>query len=267
MKLIFDIVNTRLKWGIWDGLEFIDTSVLRVVDVTQDSLSQFFGGFIEKEREFGVNVQEEQAEKIESVWVSNVGSDQVLHQLSDWFGVNAGLSLNTITVTQHCGGIENRYKKLDSLGVDRWMAAVGSRKLLAEGDVIIVDAGTAVTVDWLSSEGRFEGGVILPGFNLMYDALLNKTESVKEIYSEKDFPNEEQIIGRLTNECVNYGVSFGLIGGIEKIVMQMQKKINRPAKIVLTGGSARLIHAACSFDSLERPNLVLLGAAVASEQV
>ena len=270
MKLIFDIGNTRIKWALWDGAQLTNSSVLVVAGLSSIHIEQAFkvyAGSFTTESVSGLTGDQAQVlKKIESIWVSNVGSVDVLQKLAEWFQRHLSLPFNVVEVARKSGELINGYKSLELLGVDRWMAAIGARKLLPNKDVIIIDAGTAVTIDWLSDEGRFEGGVILPGFDLMRDGLLSSTESIDVIHEEFRFPIDGQIIGRDTSECVNYGISLGLIGGIEKIVTQMKNVINRPVSVVLTGGSASLMSTQFSFDVFVQSDLVLLGVIEMAEQ-
>lgn len=245
MKLLFDIGNTRLKWAYFCDGEVHSSASADASSLDRDTLHQLFG----------------KSPKPDSIWISNVGSKKVLSELLSWFGDEFGLSPNVIRVTESCCGIRNRYRTQAALGVDRWLAAIGARRVMAEGHLIIIDAGTAVTIDWLSERNNFEGGVILPGFNLMHKALIDNTAGIKADYSES-----HQIIGRTTEECVNSGVVYGLIGAIEHIVMQMQQEIGMPTKVILTGGSAATIEATSDLDLTVQPELVLLGVASVSQE-
>ena len=146
--------------------------------------------------------------------------------------------------------------------MDRWVAAIGARVVIPAGHVIIVDAGTAVTIDWLSDDNIYEGGVILPGLSLMHASLNSKTAGIKSIYTQAD-----KIIGRTTEECVNSGVSYGLIGGVERVIEEMMLKIPEPATILLTGGSASILMAMSKLEMSLQENLVLLGVAKVSNEV
>lgn len=247
LKLLFDIGNTRLKWALYQADKFIQQGNLLASEITPELLDQTF----------------DDQQRPDSIWISNVGSVVVIEQLSDWVKQNYLLNIQLLEVSQSCCGITNEYKSQDTQGVDRWVAAIGARSVLTEGHLIIVDAGTAVTIDWLSKENRFEGGTILPGYNLMHDSLMKKTAGVSS-----DFSWAQQIVGRSTQECVNSGVSFGLVGAIERVVKQMTGIIGAPVNLLLTGGSALAIAERSDLDFILQENLVLLGvAAIARGQI
>ena len=246
MKLLFDIGNTLIKWAHYsEGRVGSSTSI----DTANVSLAELTKTFADVNRP-------------EEIWVSSVGSEQALNAIVEWSIETHGLKPNVIQVSDSSCGIRNNYLTRDTLGVDRWVAAIGARVVIPAGHVIIVDAGTAVTIDWLSDDNIYEGGVILPGLSLMHASLNSKTAGIKSIYTQAD-----KIIGRTTEECVNSGVSYGLIGGVERVIEEMMLKIPEPATILLTGGSASILMAMSKLEMSLQENLVLLGVAKVSNEV
>lgn len=243
MKLLFDIGNTRIKWACFSDDHIHSMASLNAADADSIALQDAF----------------RKLPKPDSIWVSNVGSLKVLNLVCDSCNSVLKLEPNIVKVSKVCRGINNKYLTQDTLGVDRWLAAVGARAVVPEGHVIIIDAGTAVKVDWLSAANAFEGGVIFPGYKLMLDALVNNTAGIQSGYSDV-----KQIVGRTTEECVNSGVTYSLIGAIERIVKEMQQSIDEPTTIVLTGGSASMIKSMTDFEVIVQNDLVLLGVAQAS---
>lgn len=239
-KLLFDIGNSRVKWAYCNQGVLESSGSLLTSEITNSTLDD----------NFGVQL------KLKSVWISNVGGPAVGESIREWFSVNYSLETQFIGVTQSVCGIDNHYESQDTQGVDRWVAAVGARSVVEQGHVVIIDAGTAVTIDWLSDKNKYQGGAILPGFVLMHDALTSRTAGIK---SEVSWA--QQIIGRSTAECVNSGVSFGLVGAIERIVAQVVERIGSPASLLLTGGTASAIAARSDLDFIIEDNLVLLGVA------
>jgi len=236
--LLFDIGNTRLKWAHATLDKIVTTGAINLIDLNDSALNQHFDLYAQPK----------------SILISNVASDDVLALVQAWFEARFNVQAEVIKVTERIGSINNAYTDISSLGVDRWMAAIGARYLVEEGDLIIVDAGTAVTIDWLSADNSFEGGVILPGLALMHDSLVGRTAGIKSEFSDRS-----QIIGKTTKECVNSGISFGLAGAIERIVEEMNKNINRPTKVILTGGAAKSLAVKLKINTINESNLVLLG--------
>ena len=142
---------------------------------------------------------------------------------------------------QQCG-ISNGYTRLSELGVDRWMAVLGARKIFSNGNIIIVNCGTAITVDWLDDMNRFQGGAILPGFELAAKALSN-ADGINSFRPKQS----DQVVGVQTSECVQLGVFSACVGGVEKIVNNIQSKLKKDESFLLvSGGAAPLLENAWS---------------------
>ena len=238
MKLLFDIGNSRLKWAIARAGQLVSSGAEDADRVDGDLLSELFAT----------------VDRPTSVWVSNVGTEKKLDVLLSWLEMRYELVASVVQVNGSACGIQNGYHDLASLGVDRWVAALGARSINPVGDIIIIDAGTAVTIDWLSAKNIFEGGVILPGLVLMHDALVTRTAGI-----QSDYFDTQQIIGKTTQECVNSGVVFGLSGAVERVVDEMQKTIGKPANIILTGGGAGTLIDKMRLVASCEPDLVLYG--------
>lgn len=238
MKLLFDIGNTRLKWGLAESGELVETGFLDV------------GDFVPAELEKQIN----HLDDIEDAYLCSVASPTILQSLLAWLDKEQQISSTTVHTEKTACGIRNNYTQIEQLGVDRWIAALGARSVQAYGDLIIIDVGTALTIDWLSARNAFEGGVILPGFRLMHDALVGRTAGIKAEYLDN-----RQIIGKTTNECVNSGIGYALAGGVERIVNEMRNMIKSPVSILLTGGGADALSSKISLSVKYQPHLVLFG--------
>lgn len=239
-KLLFDIGNSRVKWAYSNQGRLESRGNLLASEITNSTLNDSFSG----------------QQNVDSIWISNVGAPAIVEEIREWFSVNHFLDAQLISVTQSVCGIDNQYESQDTQGVDRWVAAVGARSVVDQGDLVIIDAGTAVTIDWLSDKNKYKGGAILPGFALMHDALTSRTAGLKSQASWA-----QNIVGRSTAECVNSGVSFGLVGAIERVTTQMVEGIGSPVSLLLTGGNASAIAARSGLGFIVVENLVLLGVA------
>jgi type III pantothenate kinase len=250
MNLLVDIGNTRLKWCLLDEENMLAEGTHLCVDV------------VGMEPPMQLRSMLIQPDTIGAVWVSSVGPESVLDWLlNHWCNKVESARINIVAVTEFSAGIYNAYRDHQKLGVDRWVAAIGARAQIPTGDLLVIDAGTAVTIDWLSAENVFEGGAILPGAQLMHDALVGNTAGIVS-----EFKDTVQIVGKTTVECVNSGVSFGLIGAIERVVFEMNKMIDRPAKLALTGGAAQMLHKHLGIETEVFPHLVLSGLKVLAKQ-
>lgn len=124
-----------------------------------------------------------------------------------------------------------------SLGADRALNAIAAHAKY-QGDLIVVDFGTATTFDAVDFTGAYKGGIIAPGINLSLDALVNNTAKLPRIAIEN--PGNNNVIGRNTEEQMLIGVFWGYVSLIEGLIARMRKQIGRPAKVVATGGLAIL---------------------------
>lgn len=149
--------------------------------------------------------------------------------------------------------LPSHYEQPERLGVDRWLACVGAyhdaRAHRSGADsILVVDAGTAVTLDWVA-EGAHQGGYILPGLHLQTEILMQHTARVRveqPVWDRCD-------LGRNTTTCVTHGILASLVALIQATAQQCQAQ-----HLFITGGNAELI---CPYvpQSVWRPNLVVEG--------
>jgi type III pantothenate kinase len=167
------------------------------------------------------------------------------------------LSIRWLTATPSACGVVNRYSPAGSLGPDRWAALVAARLRALESDtpaqpVIVVNAGTAVTVDTLDADGVFRGGSILPSMRLMLRALADNTAALKVAPGGfADFPTN-------TADALYTGALQAVCGAIELARARVSTH-GAPVRCYLAGGAAPEIgpHLAAPVDLVD--NLVLEG--------
>ncbi len=130
--------------------------------------------------------------------------------------------------------IRNSYTTPATLGRDRLAAAVGAREMYGDGDMLIVDFGTAITIDYISQEGGFEGGVISTGVGMRFRALHEFTASLplcRPTYEMKS-------IARTTTEAIEQGVMRGICMEVEGHISYFCKKCDK-LSIIFLGGDAK----------------------------
>lgn len=150
-----------------------------------------------------------------------------------------------------------------SLGADRAVNAVAAHDKY-DGDLIIVDFGTATTLDAIDFNGAYKGGIIAPGINLSLDALVGNTAMLPRIAI--DIPASESVIGRNTEDQMLIGVFWGYVAMMEGLIARMRTEIGRPAKVIATGGLALLFDQATDiFDAVDA-DLTLDGLALLAER-
>lgn len=150
-----------------------------------------------------------------------------------------------------------------SLGADRALNTIAAHAKY-EGDLIVIDFGTATTFDAVDFNGAYKGGIIAPGINLSLDALVGNTAKLPRIAIEK--PATDSVIGRNTEDQMLIGVFWGYVAMIEGLVDRMRREIGRPARVVATGGLALLFDEHTDlFDAVDS-DLTLDGLAMLAER-
>jgi type III pantothenate kinase len=141
-----------------------------------------------------------------------------------------------VVSSPEAGGVVNGYEHPTRLGVDRWVALIGARqRVLARGEArpaLVVMVGTAVTVDALDTQGRFLGGLILPGFGLMLRALEMGTAGLKAPTGEVvDFPTN-------TSDALMSGGADAIAGAVERMHRKLMRRTGEAPVLFMTGGAA-----------------------------
>ena len=221
--LAIDIGNTRLKWALYDtprpgaSMRSSGAVFLETIDVLADS-------------------DWRQLPAPTSMLGSNVAGDavrrRVEEQLELW-----DIEPRWIVPGAQAAGVTNGYDHPTRLGADRWAALAGARWHVLQRHVprpaLVVMVGTAVTVDSLDVEGRFLGGLILPGFGLMLRALEQGTAGLRVPTGEVvDFPTN-------TSDALMSGGAHALAGAIERIHRRLVNLSGGVEPLCLmTGGAA-----------------------------
>ena len=146
----------------------------------------------------------------------------------------------------------------ERVGIDRLMAAVAAWRMCANQPAIVIDAGTAVTVDLLR-DGRFAGGAILPGMRMSAAALDRYTDKLPYIETVGIAPPDA--IGKNTADAMKSGMFWGTVGAIRELASRMAESVDSPPRVFLTGGDSATI--APLLENAEHvPNMVLSGIAI-----
>lgn len=153
-------------------------------------------------------------------------------------------------------GLKLKYSNPKEIGADLIAAAMGAVNLFPNRDLIIVDLGTATTLELVSKDTEFLGGSIMPGLKISVDALASGTAKLPSV----EIAKPEHIYGSTTSEAIQVGLYYGNAGAIKEICYQYQKQIFKGEKpfIVGTGGFAKMFGDYKLFDQIV-PELVLLG--------
>src|SRR5690606_158695 len=147
-----------------------------------------------------------------------------------------------------------------AVGMDRLAAAVGANLLRPDDRAaVIVDAGTAITVDSVDRQGTFLGGFILPGPQLAAAALAANTDQLPEINVSGELPDEG--LGKNTREAMRRGILWGLGGAVEHLVQRSERYLGCPTSVFLAGGALAALLAERLPHATRAADLVLRGIA------
>ena len=136
-----------------------------------------------------------------------------------------------------------------NVGADRALNAIAAHAR-HQGDLIVIDFGTATTFDVVGADGAYKGGIIAPGINLSLDALVNAAAKLPRIAIEA--PDGDTVVGRTTESQMHIGIYWGYVAMMEGLVARLKAEIGRPVKVIATGGLATLFDKHTTiFDAVE----------------
>jgi type III pantothenate kinase len=243
--LLIDVGNTRLKWGTFER-----GRIVRAGSIRHEALHE--SGFNALTTRLPRNP--------ENILVSNVAGPGFAAKLTGVLGIHCNADVHFARSEKSAFGVHNGYKQPRRMGVDRWAALIGARSD-SKSALLVVDAGTAVTIDALDRHGQHLGGQIIPGLRLMAKALMSDTDGISGLRIRPGDPGTGMgLFSNSTERAVQSGAMNAICGAIERSVRVMRAEGMRPA-IVLTGGGASRILKQLDGKVVHRPHLVLQGLA------
>jgi type III pantothenate kinase len=155
----------------------------------------------------------------------------------------------------------------DMVGIDRLLDALAANRLRQPGrPAVVVDVGTAITVDLVSADGAFQGGAILPGLAMSAQALHTFTDLLPLIdVSELDGPPAP--LGKDTVAAMQSGLFWGAVGAIRELVARLAADFPTGAEVFLTGGAGPAVAALLGESARHVPHLTLAGIALAARGI
>lgn len=247
MILTIDIGNTSTTCGLFDGEKLV-LQFRRETNIhsSSDEIGVFFRNVL---RENGFDWQK----------ITKVGICSVVPAMNYSLMSACSKYLNHDPLIVQAGiktGLKIKYSNPKEIGADLIAAAMGAVSLNLNKNTIIVDLGTATTLELLSADNEFLGGSILPGMKISIDALASGTAKLPSV----EIAKPEGIYGSSTPEAIQVGLYYGTAGSIKEICYQYQKKVFKGEKpfILGTGGFAKIFADYKLFDQII-PELVLLG--------
>ncbi len=213
MYLLIDIGNTRIKWQHRDEKNIILSGSILVENFMDIDFSTI--------------------KSIDKIIIANVNRSIVLDKMREILNVFKCPIIEASTDSNEY--LINDYEDIKMLGVDRWMAALGSWKLY-QRSLLIINAGTAITIDLIDldkkDKAHFKGGMILPGIAISLGVLNNSTNLIDTEIGKNQYPSLN------TKDAVTTGIMTSIQGAVNLVC----RKLPSSLPILLTGGDANLIY-------------------------
>ena len=242
LYLLFDVGNTRLKWAAVESTQQPSDR--------QKKLWAYSGSISSK----SLASPEHKAEladyiaktlpKPDAIGFACVAGKELVENLQSLFPQWNDLSWKQLKGDSQYHGLRTLYQDPSTLGADRWAAVIGARAL-SNSNTLIINAGTATTIDLLGSNGVHYGGWILPGLELMQKSLEGNTAQLPLAVREETGNG----FGLSTNKAIIGGCDAAQIGAI-----QLAKEMNHPVERVwIDGGNAKILAAELSKSKAQSP--------------
>lgn len=248
--LLLDAGNTRLKWALCGRGAFLQRGTLNYDwQALPAQFAHQWGGL-------------EKGGRVDKLVLCNVAGDRLASPLQRWLETSGlqeidPLTIENVMAQSQAFGVRCAYRQPAQLGADRWAALVAARQQVA-GACCVIDCGTALTIDVLSTEGVHVGGLIAPGMATMRQSLQTNTAHVdvedttdRSIFSVKD-----------TAGAVQAGIMAATAGAVQHVLRQCQEQGLQATTCVVTGGDAQALLPHLPKGSLHEPEWVLKGLAI-----
>lgn len=226
MLLAVDAGNTHTVFGLFEGLDLADTwRIATDAERTSDEHALLLDGFLrQRSRALGA--------------ITGAVVSSTVPRLTPVFREMAGRYLHVAPLVLEPGvrtGMPILYDNPKQVGPDRIANAVAAFERYG-GPTIVVDFGTATTVDVTSANGEYLGGAILPGIEVSLDALMEKAAALFWV----EMARPRRVIGKSTTESVQSGVLYGFAAAVDGLVRRFEGELGA-CNVVSTGGLGELV--------------------------
>ena len=242
MILDLDIGNSRVKW--------------RTSHATGEVISH--GACLRNNAQW---IERLALKNIDRVRISNVAGAVTKDLLQNFFTEQFEITAEFASSKPEVMGVKNGYVEPGRLGVDRWLAVLAAFDR-SDSSCCVVDCGSAITVDYVASDGTHKGGVIAPGIELMRRALLADTQEI-EIRSDQVDTEPSVPAAHTTEAAVELVLKYMEAGLVEIACNRYEVMFNEVPELFLTGGDAQIISDLIVHEHQVIPHLVLDGLALA----
>lgn len=214
MNLVIDLGNSYGKIAVCDGTKIIESAISD--HISNKEIAYFITSYKDLKAAIFSSVTNHSRELID-----------YLDATFDYF-----LELSNHTPLP----ITNHYKTPETLGYDRIAAVTGAHTIFPKKNVLVIDAGTAVTFDMVTSSGEYIGGNISPGLNMRFKALHKFTSKLPQLEATDD---AVKMLGRTTDEAIISGVLNGMLFEIDGCISTISRQYKN-LQVVITGGDAKM---------------------------
>ncbi|WP_194720489.1 type III pantothenate kinase [Noviherbaspirillum malthae] len=247
MLLLIDAGNTRVKWALVP-------SSLRGAS----ALGQWTASGMVDHAQLATLSETWRGHKIAHVLISNVAGEGMRDRLEQVLVRVLGLQPVPLEWFASCAslaGVRNHYRNPAQLGCDRFASVIGAHALYPGKALIVATCGTATTIDAVTPDGIFQGGMILPGLGLMAASLARNTAQLPQV---AETMNITETFADHTDAAIISGCLAAQAGAVER-AMRAHRQHHGEVQCVLSGGAAPLIAPHLGFAPLRVDNLVLIG--------
>ncbi len=232
MNLIIDVGNSLVKFAVFQQGMLIDREA-----VDSNSSLKSFHAILKKHKEIQRTI-------ISSVGRLNPSVLEEIQSQTDVLILNPNSKLPFI----------NLYKTPQTLGIDRIALVSAAVKQYPNKNVLIIDAGTCITFDFITSNNEYLGGAISPGIRMRYKSINTLTANLPLLDTEMP----HQIIGNTTTSAIHSGIVFGILKEIDGIIDAYQKDY-ADLTVILTGGDADFLSKQLKNSIFANSNFLLEG--------
>lgn len=193
-------------------------------------------------------------DKADKLFVASVSRNELTDEIELWCQ-KYNISYQQVVSEKRRNDVISAYNQPTQLGVDRWLTLIGANALYSGKNTLIVDAGTATTIDLLAANGEHQGGWILAGIDTLFSCVLNNTTQV-QAYIDK---TANLSFGASSSENVNNATWAATVGAINLAIYQSDQQGVTIDEVLLTGGNGRVLASLLTHQCTVIEDLVFIG--------
>lgn len=242
--LLIEIGNTNAKWCLTDGHQYshIDRCVnsVKAIKDKMECLLKFINPqYIIMVSGLGLRFNRQVKIEIERITSQKI------------------VILNK-SIIQSIIPIKTRYDPIENLGIDRYLLLIAAKSTYPEYNLIVVDSGTATTIDLMTQDNVHYGGLIMPGKIMLQHCITNHIDSLRDV-NIIAFNSGVQPLQITTNNNIASGGYYAWFGGINMALFNIMKSAKNNYKIVVTGGDGELLSQLLEYEVVCDPLLIFKG--------